>query len=163
MRNVQQEQTPEPTLQCSKVKTKSLQEKQVPKPIYATKTKKRKLFEKTSTPVSTSKELSHTYYLNQIFLVFYRTKTPNYPWRPSVSWLFLSPSPFPCDRGSCSRFNLNVVPICTSRLGTTVMSKRSTLQPLNPDRASDRPIGMNPYRVSKWPMRTGPVAWVSGV
>jgi hypothetical protein len=119
--------------------------------------------------------MSHTHYLNRIFLVFCRTRTPNYPWRPSVSWLFLSPSPFPCDRGSCSRFNLNAVPICISRLGATVMSKRSTLQPPNPDRASDRPMGTNPYRVSKWPIgtnlnrgreppvRTGPVARLSGI
>jgi hypothetical protein len=82
---------------------------------------------------------------------------------------------FPCDRGSCSRFNLNAVPICISRLGATVMSNRSTLQPSNPDRASDRPMGTNPYRVSKWPIgtnlnrgreppvRTGPVARLSGI
>jgi hypothetical protein len=50
-----------------------------------------------------------------------------------------------------------------SCLGAIVMSNRLTLQPPNPDRASDRSIGTNPYRVSKWPMRTGPVAWVSGV
>jgi hypothetical protein len=44
--------------------------------------------------------ISHTQYLNQIFLVFCWTRTPKYPWRPSVSWRFLSPSPFPCDRRS---------------------------------------------------------------
>jgi hypothetical protein len=55
------------------------------------------------------------------------------------------------------------------------MSNRLTLQPPNPDRASDRPMGTNPYRVSKWPigtnpnrgreqpMRTGPVARLSGI
>jgi hypothetical protein len=119
--------------------------------------------------------LSHTHYLNQIFLVFCQTRTPNYPWRPSVSWLFLSPSPFPCDRGSCSRFFLNAMPICISRLSATLMSNHSTLQPSNPDRASDRPMGSNPYRVSKWPigtnpnrtreqpMRNGPVARLSGI
>jgi hypothetical protein len=108
-------------------------------------------------------------------LVFYRTRTPNYPWRPSVSWLFLSPSPFPCDRGSCSLFNLDAVPICISCLDATVMSKRSTLQSLKLDRASYRPMGTNPYKVSKWPIgtslnrgrelpvTTGPVAWLSGI
>jgi hypothetical protein len=71
--------------------------------------------------------------------------------------------------------SINAVPICISRLGATVMSNRSTLQPPNPDRASDRPMGTNPYRVSKWPigtnpnrgreqpMRTGPVARLSGI
>jgi hypothetical protein len=119
--------------------------------------------------------LSHTHYLNWIFLVFCRPRTPNYPWRPNVSWLFLSPSPFPCDRRSCSWFNLNAVPICISLLGTTVLSNCSTLQLPNPDRASDRPMGTNPYRVSKWligtnlnkgrelPVRTGPVARLSGI
>jgi hypothetical protein len=55
------------------------------------------------------------------------------------------------------------------------MSKWSTLQPPNPDRASDWPIGTNPYKVRKWPlgtnpnrgreqpMRTGPVALLSGL
>jgi hypothetical protein len=51
-RNVQQEQTPEPTLYSSKVKIKYVQEKHVPLPINDTKTKKRKLFEETSTHVS---------------------------------------------------------------------------------------------------------------
>jgi hypothetical protein len=41
------------------VKTKSVQEKQVPIPTSATKTKKRKLFEETSTPVSKPEEASH--------------------------------------------------------------------------------------------------------
>jgi hypothetical protein len=58
---------------------------------------------------------------------------------------------------------INAVPLCFSRLDATVMSNHSTLQPLNPDKASDRPIGTNPYRVSKWPMRTCPIAWLSGV
>jgi hypothetical protein len=64
---------------------------------------------------------------------------------------------------------------CISCLDATVMSNRSTLQPPNPDRASDRPIGTNPSRVRNWPigtnpnrareqpMRTGPVAQLSGV
>jgi hypothetical protein len=52
---------------------------------------------------------------------------------------------------------------CISRLGATVVSNRSTLQPPNPDRASDRPIGMNPNRAREQPMRTGPVARLSGV
>ena len=107
-------------------------------------------------------------------MVFCQTRTTNYPWRPSVSWLFLSPSLFPCDRGSCSRFKLNAVPICISHLDATVMSKRSTLQPPNPDRASEQPMGTNPYRVIKWPIGTnlnrgrespvgnGPVAWLGG-
>jgi hypothetical protein len=67
------------------------------------------------------------------------------------------------------------VPICISRLDATVMSKRSTLQPPNPDRASDRPMGTNPYRVSKWPIgtnlnrgreppvRIGPIVRLSGI
>jgi hypothetical protein len=62
------------------------------------------------------------------------------------------------------------VPIWISCLGATVLSKRSTLQPPNPDRASDRPMRLNPYRFSNWPigtnlnrsreppMRTSPVA-----
>lgn len=57
-RNVQQEQTPEPTLRSSKVKIKSVEEKQVPMPIIAIKTKKRKLFEETSTHVSKFEEAS---------------------------------------------------------------------------------------------------------
>jgi hypothetical protein len=43
------------------------------------------------------------------------------------------------------------------------MSNRSTLQPLNPDKASDWPIGTNPNRVSEWPIGTGPVPRLSGV
>jgi hypothetical protein len=48
------------------------------------------------------------------------------------------------------------------------MSNRSTLQPSNPDRASDRPIGTNrvrtnPNRGREQPMRTGPVARLSGI
>jgi hypothetical protein len=70
---------------------------------------------------------------------------------------------------------LNAVPIFISRLGATVMSNRSTLQLSNLNRASDQPIGTNPYRISKWPigtnpnrggeppMRTGPVARLSGI
>jgi hypothetical protein len=57
-RNVQQEKTPEPTLWSSKVKIKSVQEKQVPIPISSTKTKKRNLFEETSTPVRKFEEAS---------------------------------------------------------------------------------------------------------
>jgi hypothetical protein len=48
------------------------------------------------------------------------------------------------------------VPICISRLGATVMSKRSTLPPSNPDKASDQPMGANPYRANKWPIGTHP-------
>jgi hypothetical protein len=35
-------------------------------------------------------KMSHTHYLNRIFLVFCRIRTPRYPWRPSINWLFLS-------------------------------------------------------------------------
>jgi hypothetical protein len=35
--------------------------------------------------------MSHTHYLNRIFLVFCRIRSPKHPWRTSVSWLFLSP------------------------------------------------------------------------
>jgi hypothetical protein len=55
------------------------------------------------------------------------------------------------------------VPLCISCLGATGVSNRSTLQPPNPDRASDLPIGMNPNRAREQPMRTGPVARLSGV
>jgi hypothetical protein len=67
------------------------------------------------------------------------------------------------------------VPICISHLSATIMSNRSTLQPSNPDKASDRPMGMNPYRVSKWPIgtnlnrgreplvRISPIMWLSGI
>jgi hypothetical protein len=55
------------------------------------------------------------------------------------------------------------VPLCISRLGATGVLNRSTLQPPNPDRASVRPIGTNPNRAREQPMRTGPVAWLSGV
>jgi hypothetical protein len=57
-RNVQHEQTPEPTLRSPKVKIKSVQEKHAPLRIIVTKTKKRKLFKETSTPVTRSKEAS---------------------------------------------------------------------------------------------------------
>jgi hypothetical protein len=55
------------------------------------------------------------------------------------------------------------------------MSIHLTWQPPNPDKASDRPMGANPYRVRKWtigtnpnssreqPMRNGPVARLSGI
>jgi hypothetical protein len=56
-----------------------------------------------------------------------------------------------------------MVPLCISRLGATVMSNRSTLQPSNPDRASEWPMGTNPNRAREQPMRTGPVARLSGV
>jgi hypothetical protein len=55
------------------------------------------------------------------------------------------------------------VPLCISCLGATGVSNHSTLQSSNLDRASDWPIEMNPYRVSKQPMRTGPIAWLSGI
>jgi hypothetical protein len=38
------------------------------------------------------------------------------------------------------------VPLCISRLGATGVLNRLTLQPPNPDRASVRPIGVNPNR-----------------
>jgi hypothetical protein len=44
-----------------------------------------------------------------------------------------------------------------------VMSSCSALQPSNPDGASNRPIGMNPYRVRNWPIGTGPVTQLSGI
>jgi hypothetical protein len=56
-----------------------------------------------------------------------------------------------------------MVPLCISCLGATVMSNRSTLQPSNPDRASEWPMGTNPNRAREQPMRTGPVARLSGV
>jgi hypothetical protein len=56
--NVQQGQTPEPTLQSSKVKIKSSQEKQVTKPINSIKINNMKLFEETSTPVNKYEEVS---------------------------------------------------------------------------------------------------------
>jgi hypothetical protein len=56
-----------------------------------------------------------------------------------------------------------MAPLNNSRLGATEMSNRSTLQPSNPDKASDWPIGTNPNRVSEWPIGTGPVARLSGV
>jgi hypothetical protein len=55
------------------------------------------------------------------------------------------------------------------------MFKQSTLQPPNPDRASDWTTGTIPYKVSKWPlgtnpnrgreqpMRTDPIALLSGL
>jgi hypothetical protein len=52
---------------------------------------------------------------------------------------------------------------CILCLDATVMLNRSALQPLNPDRASDRPIGINPYRVNHWPIGTGPVTQLSGI
>jgi hypothetical protein len=39
---------------------------------------------------SASEQLSHTHYLNRIFLVFCRIRSPRYPWRPIINWLFLS-------------------------------------------------------------------------
>jgi hypothetical protein len=56
-----------------------------------------------------------------------------------------------------------VVPLCISHLGATGVLNRSTLQSSNPDRANVRPIGMNPNRAREQPMRTGPVAWLSGI
>jgi hypothetical protein len=52
---------------------------------------------------------------------------------------------------------------CISCLGATVMLNRLALQPPSLDRASDRPIGTNPYRVRNWPIGTGPVAQLSGI
>jgi hypothetical protein len=43
------------------------------------------------------------------------------------------------------------------------MSNHSTLQPSNPDRASEWPMGTDPNRAREPPMRTGPVARLSGV
>jgi hypothetical protein len=56
-----------------------------------------------------------------------------------------------------------MVPLCIPRLDSTGVSDRSTLQLSNPDRASDRPIGMNPNRARGQPMRTSPVAQLSGI
>jgi hypothetical protein len=56
-----------------------------------------------------------------------------------------------------------MAPLGISRLGATGMSNHSTLQPSNPDRASEWPMGTDPNRAREPPMRTGPVARLSGV
>jgi hypothetical protein len=56
-----------------------------------------------------------------------------------------------------------VVPLCISFLDATVMSNRSTLQPSNPGKASEWPMGTNPNKAREQPIKVGPVAWLSGV